>query len=175
MVRKSIGILVAAASLSLAGCGRSSGDMLSPFARNLAEVRLQAAERQWLDRRPGAYRLTESRSCECQVEVAAPMVVTVMLLFPIEGGDVAERVDVAHYESDGSLVPEQYRSAALTVQQLFALIRDALDRHAARLDVEYDAQYGYPAMISIDYDAQMVDDEITIRARDLQGMLTAGQ
>lgn len=174
MFRKSIALPVAVASLLLAGCGSSDG-MLSPFGRNLVEARLNAAEQRWLQRTPGAYRITESRSCECPSEVAAPMVVSVTTLMGYPTGPVMEWLNDVRYESDGSLVPEQYRPAALTVQELFALIRDALDRHAARLDVEYDAQYGYPTTISIDYDAQMVDDEITIRARDLQGLLTALQ
>ena len=171
MFRKPIGLLIPLASMLLAGCDGSGA--LSPFPRNLRELRLEVAERRWNQRRPGAYVITESRGCFCPEEIAAPMVVTVMLLYPIEGGEVHERVDAAHYESDGSPVPELYRFAALSVEQLFAVIRDAIDRHADHLDVEYDSEYGYPRTISIDYDRQAVDDEIVFHARDLQGMLVA--
>jgi hypothetical protein len=40
------------------------------------------------------------------------------------------------------------------------VIRDALARQAARVEVTYDPTFGFPTRISIDYDAVTVDDEV---------------
>jgi hypothetical protein len=56
---------------------------------------------------------------------------------------------------------------AMTVEQLFAVVSDALDQNAYSVAVEYDDDWGYPRDIYIDYDREMVDDELSITAQDL--------
>jgi hypothetical protein len=55
----------------------------------------------------------------------------------------------------------------MTVEQLFAVVSDALDGNAHTVTVEYDDDWGYPRSIYIDYDREMVDDELSITAQDL--------
>ncbi len=54
-----------------------------------------------------------------------------------------------------------------TVDQLFAFIQDGIAKPAARLDVTYDAQLGYPITISYDGAANIADDEVTYNLRDV--------
>jgi hypothetical protein len=46
-------------------------------------------------------------------------------------------------------------------------VSDALDQNAYSVAVEYDDDWGYPRSIYIDYDREMVDDELSITAQDL--------
>jgi hypothetical protein len=54
----------------------------------------------------------------------------------------------------------------LTVEGMFDLIRDALNRRAVGISVNYDADYGFPREIMIDYTAQRADDDIYISVSD---------
>ncbi len=51
---------------------------------------------------------------------------------------------------------------------LFALIRDAIDDGADRLEVTYDAELGYPTLINIDYITNAVDDELSVTTSEFQ-------
>lgn len=66
--------------------------------------------------------------------------------FPVESGTLAE-----HQTVDG----------------LFNLIEDALDRDAATLDISYHPTLGYPTQGNIDYDLRMADEEIGFTVHDL--------
>jgi hypothetical protein len=54
-----------------------------------------------------------------------------------------------------------------TIDGLFEVLERAL-KEADEVEVDYDAQYGFPTLISIDYYKDAVDDEISYRATDLQ-------
>jgi hypothetical protein len=56
---------------------------------------------------------------------------------------------------------------AMTVEQLFAVVADALEQNAHRVTVDYDLYWGYPRSIFIDYDREAVDDELSITAHGL--------
>jgi Family of unknown function (DUF6174) len=49
-----------------------------------------------------------------------------------------------------------------TVDGLFELVESALARHV-QVRVEYDAKLGYPTRIYIDYDANLIGDELDLR------------
>jgi Family of unknown function (DUF6174) len=50
-----------------------------------------------------------------------------------------------------------------SLERLFAVIQDALDRGADEVSVSYDGRYGYPKRIQIDYNRQTYDDEVSIQ------------
>ena len=52
-------------------------------------------------------------------------------------------------------LPERF----VPVEELFALLQDAVRRNAARIEVSYDERYGYPTELFIDYDERMADEE----------------
>ncbi|MFV1987697.1 MAG: DUF6174 domain-containing protein, partial [Gemmatimonadota bacterium] len=104
------------------------------------------------------YEYVLDRACECTRETTRTMRVEV------RGGSVTG----ATYRDTGE-------SAAMangypTVEDLFDLIDDAIQRRAAGLTVAYDAALGYPTEITIDYDLEVADDEITINASNLVPM-----
>lgn len=50
---------------------------------------------------------------------------------------------------------------AKTVEDAFDLIERILSREVASFEVQYDAEYGFPTLISVDYDENIIDEERT--------------
>ncbi|WP_456441646.1 DUF6174 domain-containing protein [Psychroserpens sp.] len=65
---------------------------------------------------------------------------------------------------ESQLLPNQTHDDVLNnakkVEEAFNFIGDLLNQNVASLLIEYDAEYGFPTLISIDYNADFVDDEI---------------
>jgi len=55
-----------------------------------------------------------------------------------------------------------------TIDELFAWIATARAMNPARLEVEYDAVYGYPRKIEFDYGENIADDELWIEMQALK-------
>ena len=164
MLRRPARLVLIAITVMFAGCTGSPDGILSPLEGRILRLQLEAAEKRWNAQRSLPYRLVEERGCCLGL---APMIVTVSNVSENPGA-IIENVTDARYESDGSAVPPSFRSFAMTVPQLFAMIRGALDRPVARLEVTYDREFGYPTMIDIDPDLHVADEEVTVFAHDLQ-------
>jgi hypothetical protein len=139
----------------VAACSSPSSPKSTPGlmpAVGSASTQLAAARHRWQAARPTHYRYILSRSCECLSESTRPVVVVVNRS---SGTDVVESVNYV----DTGAPAGQYASAYVSVDALFDVIADAIARHAATVRVAYDAAYGYPRSIFIDYDVQMADDE----------------
>jgi hypothetical protein len=54
------------------------------------------------------------------------------------------------------------------VDELFAEVQQRLDQGVARLEVSYDATYGYPRSIILDIEAMAADDESSETAGNLR-------
>jgi len=67
--------------------------------------------------------------------------------------------------SEVKFIPSNTTLARVTkvkkVDDYFNIIQEALDKNAYKLTVNYDKTYGFPTQISIDYNEQMVDEEIS--------------
>lgn len=62
--------------------------------------------------------------------------------------------------SDTDKIPaSQLTVTPMTVEDAFALIQDAIDREADRIDVTYNATYGFPTVMNLDYSIMMADEE----------------
>ena len=73
----------------------------------------------------------------------------------VRDGGVVSATILATGRMLGGTEAVQYRS----VEDLFEVIEDAARRDADRIDVTYDAQYGYPANFFIDYSRNAADEE----------------
>ncbi len=56
----------------------------------------------------------------------------------------------------------------LTIDAIFDLIKSAIDKDAATIQVDYDASFGYPTKLFIDYDEAIADEELNIQASFLK-------
>jgi len=142
--------LAVAASVFLSACS------VNPFA--LSREAASDHRARWSASGIVDYEYVFGRTCECTRETTRRMRVEV------RGGSVAG----ATYRDTGE--PATMANGYPTVEDLFDLIDDAIQRRAAGLTVSYDGPLGYPTEITIDYDLEVADDEITINASNLVAM-----
>lgn len=107
------------------------------------------------------YQYRVQRSCFCIGDVLRPVDLTV------RNNEITD----ARYADTGERLPPDARTNMLTVNDLFNLIEDAIQREADRIDMKYDEATGYPREMYIDYSQQMADEELSISASNLHPML----
>ena len=152
-VRCGVAACAAVCVATLAACSSAT-----PRGDGLPQSELGAHRRKWSARGVSSYRYTVRRVCRCAPPVTRAATVTV------RDGVVRDAV----YADDGTPVaPEIVRHLA-TVEQLFRIVQDALDRDAEELAVTYDPVYGYPRTIRVDYQKAATDDEQLYTASGLQ-------
>lgn len=169
-------VLVALCVLGVSGCVTSGvnlpgvgsiGSTTSKPSNNtaselyfMANRDLLAAETKWRQKQPEHYGYTLQRSCFCTAEYRKPIAIEVQ----------HERVQTAYLLPEKTLLPWERITDAVTVEGLFEVIRKAIEDKAARIDVEYDATYGYPSSISIDPNTATADDEMYFTASELTAL-----
>lgn len=131
-----------------------------------AEGAYTAAKRQWDDQQIVNYRYTVS------IEKPHPaLCFSVSDTYPGCGFYVATVkggiVESAERTGSGEALNEDQLKALATVNDLFSVIEDAIERQAAAIDVDYNPQYGYPQSIFIDNRTDVADDERLFHASGL--------
>ena len=134
---------LAAALLVLTACGDGF------LASTRLVTSLRAARARWESSGIDSYELTVRRLCFCGF--VEPVRIKVV------DGVIVSRTIVP----TGEPVPEMYASAYPDVPGLFAIVEEAANE-ADELNTEFDATYGYPTDISIDWIENAVDDEMDI-------------
>lgn len=140
LVRLRLAILAAALPLAASAC---EGDPFFTDARD----ELEEARRRWERSEPDAYFYTVARLCFCGD--VGPIHVTVV------NGAVVSRV----YAANGQPVPADRFTGMDTVEELFEVLEDALDRDPADFEAGYDSRLGYPVSAFIDFSANVIDEE----------------
>lgn len=143
---RSTRILLALAPLALAlhGCD------LDPSGPAFPAAELRAARAAWQSQGIDSYRYVVAKSCgECLPESIAPALVEVR-----DG----KTVSVVAATSVRQINPEFYGQYD-TVEELFDVIGDAIDRDPYRFSARYDSRTGLPVSYAVDFDRGMVDDE----------------
>ena len=140
MVRMTSMLLIC---VGLTACGE-----LGPETGPLAD--LERNERLWERVRPTSYVYAVERLCFCGLEARGPVRVTVV------GGDVSDRT----YVDSGDPVPAPLGDLFPTVDGLFDVLLDAIEREAHRIDVTYDPISGVPLDLWIDYLETCADEEL---------------
>ena len=79
----------------------------------------------------------------------------------VEAGAVASVIDLAGEPVDSLDIARYF---TITIDSLFGVVEHAIDAHAYRLSVRYNAQFGYPEQILVDYDAATADEELGFSA-----------
>jgi hypothetical protein len=122
---------------------------------------LSEARARWRALGSESYSYEVNRSCFC---LLGGRRMTVM----VQAGVVTS----AEFEDSGAGVEAALLSYVPSIEDLFDLIEDALDRQVAYFSAQYDPSYGFPTRIEIDYSSTMPDDEVAISARELQPLTT---
>ena len=147
--------LALAGALGVAGCGGS----LSPSQIRGQRAELSVARRRWAQQGPPSYRYRFQYLCFCPSSLATPVEIQV------RGGTVVAVLDPV----TGRPVPSDARRPTPTVEGLFAVVEDAIERRVDWIDVQYDLVMGYPAVIRVDPNTRAIDEEYSYFA----GSLTA--
>lgn len=129
--------------VALTGCGTTGPG--APFSIELANN-----ARLWAGQAPDAYRYAVRRLCFCGPEAIGPVRMDVV------DGQVVSMV----YVEGGGPVDSDYESLFPTVEGLFAVLADALERDAVQIDVTWDPETGIPVDFFIDYDEGIADEEL---------------
>ncbi|MBT8488975.1 MAG: hypothetical protein KJO65_09165 [Gemmatimonadetes bacterium] len=148
--RMGIAVFALGLQLTLVGCG--DWGLETDRLRDIDGNR-ELWERQGLD----TYRYAVERLCFCGL--AGPVRVTVV------DGDATERVFV----QSGDPVPEDQADWYPTVDELFSILVDAVQRNAHDIEVTYDPDTGVPLDIFIDYEQNVADEELGFRVTEVPG------
>jgi hypothetical protein len=77
-------------------------------------------------------------------------------------------VESRRYADTGLPIDPRFTPLFPAVEGLFAVVDSAVARNAAKIDAQYDALYGFPVRIAIDYVSNAIDDEITYVMSDFR-------
>lgn len=110
----------------------------------------------WAEVEPSEYSYAVERLCFCGF-AATPVRVTVA------DGVVTDRTFV----ESGEPVPEQFADLFPSVDGLFEVLLDAIERGAHSIVVTYDPDSGVPLDIAIDYEFNVKDEELGFRVTEV--------
>lgn len=118
-----------------------------PAAQSEASRALVAAEARWQANKPASYEFTIDVMCFCKL-APQPPAFRVVNDVPSATADLGESTDLyARYN---------------TVPRMFSEIRRFIEQKPVKLDVKYDAAYGFPVSIELDMRSDMLDDELKV-------------
>jgi hypothetical protein len=130
----------------------------SVFARSDdAQKRLKENRRKWSSKAVKSYQYDFQRLCYCLPASTKKVKITVR-----EG--VAENI---RHADTGDAIDKSNFDLYYTVEGLFDYIQAAIDKKARLVRVVYDAEWGYPTSVEIDYIRNAIDDEIHIKTGKL--------
>lgn len=118
---------------------------------------LDQARSRWRVARPSSYSYIYRLSCFCPRELTEPVLITVR----------NATVDKVVYANTGQPVDPQHLQHFHTVDKLFDMLQDAINRKPHEMAVSYDLNYGYPTSATIDYSEMMADEEMRFTADSL--------
>ena len=142
-------ILLLILALMLAACGSAHAE----FDQNL---------KKWNDANINHYQYKLFISCFC------PFFEDMPLTIEVKGGEV-----VSITRADGTVVDssnpsyETYQTYG-TIDSLFSKLKTDIAGEADEVVVTYDATYGFPTSIAIDYIKEAVDDELSLQVLEFQ-------
>jgi Family of unknown function (DUF6174)/Domain of unknown function (DUF6438) len=112
----------------------------------------------WNRKNFNTYSYVFTRSCFCAPKSTEPITIE------FRNGNIN------YISSGGTPVQKELFERYNSIPKLFDVIQDAIDNKAAKVNVKYHPTLGYPTDISLDYKAQVADDELFIKVRDLQAI-----
>ncbi len=105
----------------------------------------------WESTQVTTYFWTENISCFCGGVLERRLLVI---------GDNKNSVEFDESLLSPGQTAEDILNDTNSVQEAFALIESIMNQNPASLIVEYDSQYGFPTLISVDFSENIADDEI---------------
>lgn len=126
---------------TLTGCSLGNDDS---FQRQ----NLQQARTKWDSKDVASYSYILELQCFC-----APASELKPVLVTVNNGAVVSLQYWNENPNNRPAAPAAIFSPYDTVEELFALVADAIDRDADVLQVGYNSEYGFPEAVNVDYEA----------------------
>ncbi len=122
----------------------------------VADEALDVNQSRWGDAGISDYEFRYQKVCECHRDKPSDTIITIV------GGEIVGiRYDREDYLEEIPVPPEKY-SWFRTIDDLFSLIATAQEREAV-VRVTYDPGLGYPTRIYIDYEQDLVGEEVELQ------------
>ena len=121
-------------------------------------------QKKWNDANITHYRFSLNIGCFCAFSSQMPLTVEVL------NGEV-----VSMNGADGNIIDATdtnyaYYSSYATIDRLFSQLASDSVRKADEVTVTYDAAYGFPSTINIDFIKDAMDDELYLSASGLEAL-----
>lgn len=146
--------------LLLAGCSATAADATADRSPDKAPESLQQAQALWEIKGVTNYQITVTQSCFCAPDLRQPLRVSVS-----DGEVIAvEGLQQPLTQRD------QLDNSRLTVPGLFGFIEQSAERDPHRLEVEFDARFGFPRRIDYDGHKMIADDEFQYELTDFRAV-----
>lgn len=119
-----------------------------------------AKQKLWNDQAIAHYKFVVQKSCFCGPDITQP------LRIEVQNGQAVSVVNA----DTGVVVSNSQFDSINTIDKLFVLIRAAVTKPVAKIEVHFDGAQGFPIFISIDNIANAVDDEVSYSVRDFEAI-----
>jgi hypothetical protein len=153
-----IAVLVPLYSACSSSRDTSISQQKNPLLQN--EYELEISKKRWHESNIASYRIV--------VEAYQPGLYTPTkpVIIEVQDGNVTS-IKPAPGAFASPLSLEPYR-AYDTVERMFSLIEHWLKQPTSKVEVEYDADLGYPKRIAIDRRISAIDDELSVNVTQLE-------
>lgn len=121
-------------------------------ALSAAQTELNAAIALWNSKDVNHYEVRQQLSCFCTPNSTHPVGFEVK-------DDMVVTGSLEDLNDTDKIPASQLTVTPMTVEDAFALIQDAIDRQADSINVTYNATYGFPTVMNLDYSMMMADEE----------------
>lgn len=119
---------------------------------------IQMNREKWQAHEISGYQIEMQKICYCVPEVVR------MMVFEVDGDDVTS----VRYADTGEDVDPQHYGEFNTVEGMFTFVEQAIAKNPADLSIAYDEKYGYIKELSVDFQENIADDEISIIASNMR-------
>ncbi len=140
----------------LLGCNSDDEPVNEPDVPLTGQKALDVNQTKWADANLTTYTFVVASSCFCVPE--ENIVVNV----------VDDAVASAFFSPSGVLLDDVRLAETLTIDGYFGLIQQGIDGEFAQVDVEYNADFGFPTRLYIDRSEGIADDEVEYQIGSLQ-------
>lgn len=172
-IKNIIFIVLCCMWLSLTACGGTKDEeaasskqepkaktetLVKEAASNEVVTEIQANKEKWVSHAITGYQIEMQKLCFCSPDAVR------LMIFEVEN----DEIKTVRYADSGDEVDPSLYNQYSTVEGLFALVEQALEKNPADLSIAYDEEYGYIKELTIDYKKDIADDEVTIIASNIK-------
>ncbi|MCK5727240.1 MAG: hypothetical protein KAH22_10485 [Thiotrichaceae bacterium] len=100
------------------------------------------------------YRYEFQRSCFCLHDFTKPVLIRVKNKTVVD----------ARFKDNNKPLSNKFKDNRQTMNKMFDTIQQAINKKAYNIKVRYNSRYGYPESVTVDYNQQMADEELYLKA-----------